>query len=610
MKQSESKLSKCIRTCTFFYKEAIKERKGYPVFIILYILISALAPFINILVPKYIIEELTGTQNITNIAGYVLLIVLGNYIIGGLIRILQESRAKQEDWFARKFDMMMSEKAMFMKFENTEKESALEAQQKAEIGMSWYSGGIRGMSDCVIGICSALLTFGGVVCIVTRISPWLFLAALGAVCVETFCTSKINQASQEVFEKTPAINKFYSYIYTRISNREYAKELRLYAGTDIVEKKAMDNAKALNVMDNECARKQFGWGIPGAIVSAVSYGFSYCYLGIGTIRGELTIAEFVMCITAIETFSGGCLQPLISHTQQLVMKCNFMDSFIRFMNLDDGEKTGDRSINREGFDEICFDGVSFKYPGSDQYILQDINFTIHKGERISIVGLNGAGKSTLVKLICRLYDVTEGEIRIGGRNIKEYRYEDYIRILAVVFQDFKLFGYTLDENIRIGAEKEIKTGVVNENDASQELKSIYETSGIAQWVNELSQKGNTLLGKEFDEAGVEPSGGQAQKIAIARALYCNAPVVILDEPTAALDPVAEYEIYNRFHQLIHNRTAIYISHRLSSCKFCDKIIVLADKTIREVGSHEELMERNGSYAEMFRTQAKWYVEEG
>ena len=253
--------------------------------------------------------------------------------------------------------------------------------------------------------------------------------------------------------------------------------------------------------------------------------------------------------------------------------------------------------------------MSFKYPGSDQYILRDINFTIHKGERISIVGLNGAGKSTLVKLICRLYDVTEGEIRIGGRNINEYRYEDYIRILAVVFQDFKLFGYTLDENIRIGAEKEIRQGGVDENNASQELKSIYETSGISQWVEELDQKGNTLLGKEFDEAGVEPSGGQAQKIAIARALYCNAPMVIMDEPTAALDPVAEYEIYNRFHQLIQNRTAIYISHRLSSCKFCDKIIVLADKTIREVGSHEELMERNGVYAEMFRTQAKWYVED-
>lgn len=599
MKNNKSKtgILKCFSTCRFFYGKVIRERHSYPFLLGLYILFTALAPFINIVLPKYIIEELMGSRNIQKILLLVIIAAIGNYYIATVICVLREERNKQEDWFGRMFDMALSGKAMEMKFANTEKESSIEMEQKAETGMSWYSGGVRGMSDCVVGIVSAVITFLGVVYIVFAVSPWLVLSSAAAVLINAFCTMKINQASQEVFEKTPAINKFYSYIYTKIIYREYAKELRLYDGTDLVEKNALSNAKKLNKMDNECAIKQFLWGTQGAIISALSYGFNYCWLGIMAIKGDILVSEFVMCVTALETFANGCLLPVINNFQQLIMKCNFMNSLIEFLNLDNDEKMGEEHITRDEFDEISFKHVSFKYPGTKNYILQDINLTIHKGERLSVVGLNGAGKSTLVKLICRLYDVTEGEICINGRNINEYSYEEYIKILSVVFQDFKLFSYTLNENVRIGREKEC-----------MKMQQIYETSGIADWVKGLKKKDATLLYKDYDSKGVEPSGGMAQKIAIARALYHNAPVVILDEPTAALDPVAEYEIYNRFHELVNNKTAIYISHRLSSCKFCDRIVVIGDKRIQEEGTHEELMEKNGLYAKMFSTQAKWYVE--
>lgn len=599
MKNNKSKtgILKCFSTCRFFYGKVIRERHSYPFLLGLYILFTALAPFINIVLPKYIIEELMGGRNIQKILLLVIIAVIGNYSIATVICVLREERNKQEDWFGRMFDMALSGKAMEMKFANTEKESSIEMEQKAETGMSWYSGGVRGMSDCVVGIVSAVITFLGVVYIVLAVSPWLVLSSAAAVLINAFCTMKINQASQEVFEKTPAINKFYSYIYTKIIYREYAKELRLYDGTDLVEKNALSNAKKLNKMDNECAIKQFLWGTPGAIISALSYGFNYCWLGIMAIKGDILVSEFVMCVTALETFANGCLLPVINNFQQLIMKCNFMNSLIEFLNLDNDEKMGEEHIKGDEFDEISFKNVSFKYPGTKNYILQDINLTIHKGERLSVVGLNGAGKSTLVKLICRLYDVTEGEICINERNINEYSYEEYIKILSVVFQDFKLFSYTLNENVRIGREKECL-----------KMQQIYETSGIADWVKSLKKKDATLLYKDYDSKGVEPSGGMAQKIAIARALYHNAPVVILDEPTSALDPVAEYEIYNRFHELVNNKTAIYISHRLSSCKFCDRIVVIGDKRIQEEGTHEELMEKNGLYAKMFRTQAKWYVE--
>lgn len=598
MKQWFSSIEKSFQTCFYFYRLAVKEKRSYPMVMILNILASSFAPFINILGPKYVIDELMLNQCTTNLILYVLLIIVGNYLISVIIRILEEIREIQEDMLSRKFEIMMAEKTMGMNFENTETESALSARQQAETGMSWYSGGIKGMSDCVVKIGKSFCVIFGVIYIIIHISPVLLLLSVIAVSVNSYCTSKINGASQEVFEKTPAINKFYSYIYTRITSREYAKELRLYDGTDLIEKKSIENADELNKMDNECAIKQFKWGIPGSIVSALSYGISYCFLGILALTGEIAVSDFVMCVTALETFTNDCLLAMITNTQQLFMKCNFMSAFISYMKLDDDKSKGREKIRAAEFDGIVFENVSFKYPGSDQYILKDINLKINKGERISIVGLNGAGKTTLVKLICRLYEVTEGAIKICGRNINDYSYEEYVQILAVVFQDFKLFGYTLDENIQIGKEEK----------ADSSLDGVYEVSGISEWVNTMSEKGNTILSKDFDENGVEPSGGQAQKVAIARAVYRDAPVVILDEPTAALDPVAEYEIYNRFNDLISNKTAIYISHRLSSCKFCDKIIVMGERTIKEMGTHEELLRKNGIYAEMFKTQARWYVE--
>lgn len=598
MKQLFADIMKSFQTCFYFYRLAAKDKKSYAIVIIFDILVSSAAPFINILVPKYVIDELMTDRNMNNILKYVLIIILGNYAASAAIRVLEEIRVMQEDLLSRKFEIIMADKTMKMKFENTETESTLSARQKAETGMSWYSGGIKGMSDCVVKIGKSFCVIFGVIYIVIRISPLLLLLSVLAVSVNSFCTSKINSASQEVFEKTPAINKFYSYIYTRITSREYAKELRLYNGSDIIERKSIENADELNKMDNECAVKQFKWGIPGSIVSALSFGVSYLLYGILTLKGDIAVSDFVMCVTAMETFTNDCLLAIITNTQQLIMKCNFMSAFIAYMNTDSDAPDGTESINADEFDGIIFENVSFKYPGSELYILKNINLKIGKGERISIVGLNGAGKSTLVKLICRLYDVTEGAIKINGRNINDYSYEEYIKILAVVFQDFKLFGYSLDENIKIAGGKH----------SDDNLDKIYAISGIADWVNGMSEKGNTLIGKDFDENGVEPSGGQAQKVAIARALYRNAPVIILDEPTAALDPVAEYEIYNRFNDLISNKTAVYISHRLSSCRFCDKIIVIADNTIKEMGTHDELIKKKGFYEEMFRTQAQWYVE--
>ena len=585
-------------TCKYFYDYIVRFKSRYIACVSGYILFVAIGPFINIIIPKYIIDELMGNHDVYILISLIVVIVIGNFAVGTILRILNENRIKQEDWLSREFEMQMSRKTMEMEFAKTEIDKTIEAERKAVTGMSWYSGGIHGLSDCVIAIISSSITLIGVTCIVAKVSIWLIFFATIVVIINAIATSKSNKAQQDVFEKTPVINKFYNYIYQEVTDRKYAKELRLYDATGLVAEKALENAKSLNRLDNECAIKQSIWGIVGGVSSSLCYGISYCWLGSMAINGQIAIAEFVLCATALESFSNNCLTPIIKNVQDIVMKSNFMNAYVEFMNIDSEEMTGDKSIKKDEFECIEFEHVYFKYPGSDNFILQDISFSVRKGERISLVGLNGSGKSTMVKLLCRLYSVSKGVIKVNGRNIEEYKYSDYIKLLAVVFQDFKLFSYTIDENIRISGQKD-----------EFELQNIYAISGITKWIASLKKKGDTLLYKDYDSEGIEPSGGEAQKVAIARALYQNAPIVILDEPTAALDPVAEYEIYNHFNELVNERTAIYISHRLSSCKFCDKIIVIDNKRIVEIGNHKELLERNGIYAKMFQTQAQWYVEE-
>lgn len=591
-------IKKSADICRYFYRFARERRSSYPLWVTVNIILTSLLPFIGMLLPKYIIDELTGKRDMTRLVILTAILVGGSFMMKSLILLIQEHRKVQEDDIARALQLAMSKKAMKVRYECTETEAALSARQKAETGMSWYSGGIKGMSECLVKIGTGICVIFGVIFLVVRISPLLLLLSLSAVLINAVCTSGINHAAQEVFEKTPAINKFYTYIYTRISGREYAKELRLYNAAALVGEKALNNARELNKMDNECAGKQFRFGLLGSTASAVGYGISYGYLGILALKGRISVSEFVMCITAMEVFTNDCLIAVITNLQQLIMKCNFMGAFIDYMKLEDEQDSALCRPEEEAFDGIEFEHVSFKYPGTEEYILKDINLKIGRGESISLVGKNGSGKSTLVKLLCRLYEVTEGSIKICGRDIIEYSYEDYIRLLAVVFQDFKLFGYSLDENIKLG-------------NTSREDKpdTVYELSGIDGWVASLKKKGDTVLYKEFDEEGVEPSGGQAQKLAIARAVYRDSPVVILDEPTASLDPVAEYEIYSRFNELIKNKTAVYISHRLSSCRFCDRIVVLDGHTIRETGSHDELLKMKGVYEEMFKSQAKWYEEQ-
>ena len=323
--------------------------------------------------------------------------------------------------------------------------------------------------------------------------------------------------------------------------------------------------------------------------------FAYGFVSIKTLTSGISIGDLTMYVSSAVSFSSAVIAlgtAIVSISQMLA----YLEPFAELMNVPDEEKLqGDKKL--ETVETIEFDHVTFAYPKTDKKILDDISFRINKGEKISIVGLNGAGKSTVVKLLCRLYKPEVGSIKINGIDIFEYDHESYLKTLAAVFQDFKLFNFTIEENITcrpVGVDTKL-------------VEKLIKDVAMEEKIKELPHGINSLFGKEYDDEGVEFSGGQAQKIAIARALYKDASLVILDEPTSALDPIAEAEIYEKFNSLVGDKTALYISHRMSSSVFCDKVLVIREGKIEAFDSHKNLMlDEEGIYYELFTSQAKNY----
>lgn len=326
---------------------------------------------------------------------------------------------------------------------------------------------------------------------------------------------------------------------------------------------------------------------------------AYAYLLRQAGSGALGAGEFVLYFGAITGFSV-FLNTMMESIANLRSGNKDMNAIRAYLDLpeeapDQGKRESSELKQPVSFE---FQNVSFRYPGMEDWIFRDLNLTIHSGERLAIVGLNGAGKTTLVKLLCGLYEPEEGEIRINGIPMKEFPKKEWYRLYSVVFQEVFLLPFSIGENLSLSR-------TYDRSRAEQAIR----TAGLGE---EWERRGITLedyFGKDIDEQGIKLSGGQEQRFLLARALYKDAPVLILDEPTAALDPIAESEIYEQYAALSQGKTAVFISHRLASTRFSDRIVLLGEQRVLEEGSHEELMERNGAYAKLFRVQSQYYERE-
>lgn len=556
-----------------------------------------------VVLPKFLIDELVLViggkalnAHVKNVIFYAAMICGMSLISNLMTNIVYQWRAVLEEWFNEYFETLLADYTMKMDFEHTEDPAVLEQLNRAKEGIGWYSGGVTGVLNSVYDMILHITVLAGVTTVIAMTCPLLLPVQVLALFLITFLNAKKNKIEIEQHTELAKINRVFGYYFYQLADFSYGKEIRLYDSQEMMCRKADSITKDLMGTWKHGVRRQrtYSWRMDK--VNAVRDGVSYFYMGFLAITKRITLGDFSMCVAAASELYQG-MWGMVYAWQEIVKRCIYACQYIDFLEYPEALTKGDRKVT--GAEHVIeFSHVSFRYPRSEQYVLKDINLKINYGEHLSVVGLNGAGKTTFIKLLCRLYDVTEGEILIDGVNIKEYSEEEYRKLFAVVFQDFKLFAFSLKENIAFNTEA-----------GDEDINHVLELSGFYEDAKKLPEGLSTMLYKSFDEHGTELSGGQQQKTAIARALYWNAPIVILDEPTAALDPVAEYDIYRHFDCLVGNKTAIYISHRLSSCKFCDHIAVFADNTIKEYGTHSELVnKKDGIYAELFAAQAQYYVE--
>ena len=409
--------------------------------------------------------------------------------------------------------------------------------------------------------------------------------------------SKINKSYLEANEKYAELDRiFYSFIDI-LGDYKTGKEIRLYKEQNLIDnittqKILTDGEITLRKISMRTAKSSSFIAILGALV-----GFGvYLFIGVKGLFGLFGIGSLVLyCGSFMQIISG--IMMFANTLGKLKEILSLARDYFKILEAESTMIYGNRELDLTNGFEIEFNNVSFKYPKSDIYALKQINLKLSNGEKLAVVGRNGSGKTTFIKLLCRLYDVDEGEILINGINIKEYTRNSLNKLYSIVFQDYKILSLTVADNIS-----------ANDECDKDMLNSALDKANIKDRIEAMPQKEKTYLYKDLDKSGVEISGGEAQKLALARALYKDSPIVILDEPTAALDPIAENEIYSRFNSFVENKTAIYISHRLSSCAFCDRIAVFDNAELVETGTHNELISANGRYAELWNAQASYYLE--
>ena len=600
--------------------------KNKPIFFVVYAL-RFLATILDkvkiVLLPKFIIDELmlifnssqnSGTDifdHLKNAAIFAIITVATQFLVSLLNQIASSINSSCSEYFNEYFDIQLSDFSMSIDYELTEDPEILDQKNRAKEGMSWYSHNVPGILDPIFDIASSLVILIGLIVLMAKTAPILIPIQFVSALISYLIQKKIMKIELESFSQQAKLNRVFGYVFFEISDFSYGKDIRLYDSAELFTQKQEEINRAQNKVWMRQSKGVRTQSNKDALVTVIFNFLNYFYIGYLAVKKLISVGDFSMCVSSVSELQGAINQ-IMSLYLRFNQNANYAKEYLKYLDCPKDlalkSKKGSRKILPGQNHEIEFRDVSFKYPRSENFVLQNLNLKIPAGQHLALVGLNGEGKTTLIKLLCRLYQVTQGQILVDGVNINEYDEEEYKKLFAVLFQDFNIFAFSVRENVAF------EEGDFGESDESaqsaidEKVDSALKKAGIYDFIQTLPYKNATPINKNFDENGTEFSGGQKQKVGIARAIYKDAPIVILDEPTAALDPLAEAEIYEKFNEnLANGKTALYISHRLSSCKFCDKIAVFSEKQVKEYGSHAELMENPaGLYYKMFTTQAKNY----
>lgn len=563
--------------------------------------------FITLLFSSKLLKMISDAISKEIIIRYSLKILLLIFVLQVLMQIMTRYVEAKKRFLLEIQNRTINDKSMKMDYQNLDNAEVQRLRTRQE-EFTNMTGGLykmlidlleRGVKSIASVICALFIMFsnnisyswiemnGSVVMVICF--------SIVAIWINGKMLTRINIETKKYMEQCMDGNRFLIYyLYNILYGYKNAKDLRIYKQQSLVLHGIREANNIFQTAGKRYAKEKRKKRYVAQIASVLLGGIIYIVTGIRAYKGMIDIGDVIRIAGGLVYFING-LSEMVELYSDSILVSSYSRDYIDYLNMN--EKKGEVSINSLKKEEymIDFENVSFCYPNSNEYILKNVNLTIKQGEKIAFVGRNGSGKTTLIKLLCRLYDVTEGTIKLNGIDIREYNYEEYNAILSAVFQDFSLFSLKIAENIATQEAYEEKR-----------MQEILEKSRLIEWVNKLQDGLNTFIGKDFHEEGVELSGGERQKIAIARSIFKGAPIVIMDEPTAALDPISECEVYEQFNNIVDYKIAIYISHRLASCRFCDRIIVLESGRIIQEGTHETLVGQIGLYREMWNAQAMHY----
>lgn len=570
-------------------------------------------PFVNLYFSSRIIDVLSTTREIKTLILFVSLALAINLFLFITSRTLENryymSRGllynKERGEVIRKLYTLDYEKLESPAFQTLlhKHQEAMDKAGSSLFRLSWMlSNWVSGATTLVFSLILLFpllkLSFQGGKTFVE--SPWFAVALFAAIGVSVgiilLISRKISREWFRLSEQYMGIDRLYDYYTEMIADYKTGKEIRTYQEQSLIEKDATQLllSDGIAIQKKIAANSAKSSSLIAMIGAMIGFGI-YLFIGLKGLMGLFSIGslvrytgsfmQVVQGVTAIATTTG--------QTPQIIPT---LDYYFDILHTESSRVPSSLLPQGDAPVTIEFRNVSFKYPEADTYALKNFSIKLENGEQLAVVGRNGSGKTTFIKLLCRLYDPQEGEILLNGVNIRAYDEAAYRKLFSVVFQDFSMFSFPLGQN-------------VSASDAYDEARvwACLEEAGIADDVRGMEQQLGTYLYKDVEENGVEISGGEAQKLALARALYKNAPFIVLDEPTAALDPIAEYEIYSKFNRLVGNKTAIYISHRLSSCRFCKHIAVFQQGELVQLGTHDALIrDQSSAYYELWNAQAQYY----